>query len=161
MPYYSKELGGAGGGEDGKDASVKIDSVETVGAGKDAEVENKGDKHDAKLKFKIPQGEEGEPGESGDNGNAATVKVDSTETVDEDQDADVSNEGDKHDAKLKFKIPQGKRGRRGKKGDTFTYDDMSDDNLDDLAKKIADKLKDDNDFVEDVADKVDEEDEEE
>lgn len=87
------------------------------------------------------------------DGKSATVEVDSVETVKPDDDAEVSNEGDETGAKLKFKIPQGKKGSTGK---ALKYSDMSDDNIDDLSSKIVDKLKNDSDFVDDVADKVNE-----
>lgn len=51
-------------GDAGKAATISIDSVETVEPGEEAKIENTGSKQNAKLKFTIPKGAQGEPGEN-------------------------------------------------------------------------------------------------
>ena len=68
----------------------------------------------------------GIPGPAGPAGDAATVEIVGTETVDDVEDAVVVNLGDKHNARLLFKIPggdairgpKGDQGEKGEKGDT-------------------------------------------
>lgn len=95
-------------GPSGNAATMEIESTETVGSSKDAEVSNEGTKNKAKLKFKIPKGKSGG---KGDTGPAPSFEIDSVETVGPDEDAEVENVGDNENIKLKFKIPRGKDGK--------------------------------------------------
>jgi hypothetical protein len=70
--------------------------------------------------IKGDKGEPGEPGAAGQPGNDgenAAIESVEAETVDSDQPASVTNEGTKTKARLKFKIPKGKKGDTGVKGD--------------------------------------------
>ena len=62
------------------------------------------------------KGDKGDKGEKGDNG-AATIDVGTTETVEYDSGALVTNVGTNKEAILNFKIPRGKQGEKGDKGD--------------------------------------------
>jgi len=52
----------------------------------------------------------------GDEGRAATIKIESTETVDPESSAEVTNVGSETDAVLVFKIPRGEKGEHGDAG---------------------------------------------
>ena len=60
----------------------------------------------------------------GDPGVAATVKIDSVETLLTDEDAEVLNLGDDTDVRLKFKLPRGKEGKR-----VMLFRDYQDDSI--------------------------------
>lgn len=62
-------------------------------------------------------GATGAKGDKGDKGDAATITVSDTVTLEPGSLSKVENEGDLHDAKLKFSIP---RGDKGEKGDNAT-----------------------------------------
>ena len=84
--------------------TIEVGTVTTGAAGTQAEVTNSGDKHDAVLDFKIPQGA---------RGNAATVRVGSVEMVATDDPPEVTNSGTATDAVFNFKIPRGPTGATG------------------------------------------------
>lgn len=117
-------------GQDGKSATIKVGKVTTVDADKPAEVSNSGTDLNAVFDIAIPrgpQGIQGLKGDSGIDGQSATIDIDSVETVDFDQSADVKNTGTSLNAKFKFSIPQGKPGKDGisptiKVGDVKTLD---------------------------------------
>ena len=62
-----------------------------------------------------PTGPKGETGAKGDRGDIgpATIKVGTTETVSELENAIVSNSGTEKDVILDFKIPRGEKGEKG------------------------------------------------
>ena len=62
-----------------------------------------------------PTGPKGETGAKGDRGDIgpATIKVGTTETVSELENASVSNSGTEKDVILDFKIPRGEKGEKG------------------------------------------------
>ena len=85
-----------------------------------------------------PMGEDGvwslfgAKGDKGDTGNAATVTVGEVTTLDEGEQAAVTNTGDQHAAVLNFAIPKGDTGAtgpKGDKGDPFTYADFTSEQL--------------------------------
>ena len=65
-----------------------------------------------------PTGPKGETGAKGDRGDIgpATIKVGTTETVSELENASVSNSGTEKDVILDFKIPRGEKGEIGPRG---------------------------------------------
>ena len=65
-----------------------------------------------------PTGPKGETGAKGDRGDVgpATIKVGTTETVSELENASVSNSGTEKDVILDFKIPRGEKGEIGPRG---------------------------------------------
>ena len=65
-----------------------------------------------------PTGPKGETGVKGDRGDVgpATIKVGTTETVSELENASVSNSGTEKDVILDFKIPRGEKGEIGPRG---------------------------------------------
>ena len=120
-------------------ATIKVGTTETVSELENASVSNSGTEKDVILDFKIPRGEKGEKGdigiqgikgEKGDRGDIgpqgvkgdrgdvgpATIKVGTTETVSELENASVSNSGTEKDVILDFKIPRGEKGEIGPRG---------------------------------------------
>ena len=120
-------------------ATIKVGTTETVSELENAIVSNSGTEKDVILDFKIPRGEKGEKGdigiqgikgEKGDRGDIgpqgvkgdrgdtgpATIKVGTTETVSELENASVSNSGTEKDVILDFKIPRGEKGEIGPRG---------------------------------------------
>ena len=120
-------------------ATIKVGTTETVSELENASVSNSGTEKDVILDFKIPRGEKGEKGdigiqgikgEKGDRGDIgpqgvkgdrgdvgpANIKVGTTETVSELENASVSNSGTEKDVILDFKIPRGEKGEIGPRG---------------------------------------------
>lgn len=88
----------------GTAASVMVDSTETLAPNEEASVENLGDELNARLKFGIPQGIQGDPGSN------ASIDVVETVTLAPGSDAYVENVGTDLDARLKFGVPRGASG---------------------------------------------------
>ena len=133
------ETGAKGDRGDIGPATIKVGTTETVSELENASVSNSGTEKDVILDFKIPRGEKGEKGdigiqgikgEKGDRGDIgpqgvkgdrgdvgpATIKVGTTETVSELENASVSNSGTEKDVILDFKIPRGEKGEIGPRG---------------------------------------------
>ena len=133
------ETGAKGDRGDIGPATIKVGTTETVSELENASVSNSGTEKDIILDFKIPRGEKGEKGdigiqgikgEKGDRGDIgpqgvkgdrgdtgpATIKVGTTETVSELENASVSNSGTEKDVILDFKIPRGEKGEIGPRG---------------------------------------------
>ena len=133
------ETGAKGDRGDVGPATIKVGTTETVSELENAIVSNSGTEKDVILDFKIPRGEKGEKGdigiqgikgEKGDRGDIgpqgvkgdrgdvgpATIKVGTTETVSELENAIVSNSGTEKDVILDFKIPRGEKGEIGPRG---------------------------------------------
>ena len=133
------ETGAKGDRGDIGPATIKVGITETVSELENASVSNSGTEKDVILDFKIPRGEKGEKGdigiqgikgEKGDRGDIgpqgvkgdrgdvgpATIKVGTTETVSELENASVSNSGTEKDVILDFKIPRGEKGEIGPRG---------------------------------------------
>ena len=133
------ETGAKGDRGDVGPATIKVGTTETVSELENAIVSNSGTEKDVILDFKIPRGEKGEKGdigiqgikgEKGDRGDIgpqgvkgdrgdtgpATIKVGTTETVSELENASVSNSGTEKDVILDFKIPRGEKGEIGPRG---------------------------------------------
>ncbi len=133
------ETGAKGDRGDIGPATIKVGTTETVSELENAIVSNSGTEKDVILDFKIPRGEKGEKGdigiqgikgEKGDRGDIgpqgvkgdrgdvgpATIKVGTTETVSELENASVSNSGTEKDVILDFKIPRGEKGEIGPRG---------------------------------------------
>ena len=133
------ETGAKGDRGDIGPATIKVGTTETVSELENAIVSNSGTEKDVILDFKIPRGEKGEKGdigiqgikgEKGDKGDIgpqgvkgdrgdvgpATIKVGTTETVSELENAIVSNSGTEKDVILDFKIPRGEKGEIGPRG---------------------------------------------
>ena len=133
------ETGAKGDRGDIGPATIKVGTTETVSELENAIVSNSGTEKDVILDFKIPRGEKGEKGdigiqgikgEKGDRGDIgpqgvkgdrgdvgpATIKVGTTETVSELENAIVSNSGTEKDVILDFKIPRGEKGEIGPRG---------------------------------------------
>ena len=133
------ETGAKGDRGDIGPATIKVGTTETVSELENASVSNSGTEKDVILDFKIPRGEKGEKGdigiqgikgEKGDRGDIgpqgvkgdrgdvgpATIKVGTTETVSELENAIVSNSGTEKDVILDFKIPRGEKGEIGPRG---------------------------------------------
>ena len=133
------ETGAKGDKGDIGPATIKVGTTETVSELENASVSNSGTEKDVILDFKIPRGEKGEKGdigiqcikgEKGDRGDIgpqgvkgdrgdvgpATIKVGTTETVSELENASVSNSGTEKDIILDFKIPRGEKGEIGPRG---------------------------------------------
>ena len=133
------ETGAKGDRGDIGPATIKVGTAETVSELENASVSNSGTEKDVILDFKIPRGEKGEKGdigiqgikgEKGDRGDIgpqgvkgdrgdvgpATIKVGTTETVSELENASVSNSGTEKDVILDFKIPRGEKGEIGPRG---------------------------------------------
>ena len=133
------ETGAKGDRGDIGPATIKVGTTETVSELENASVSNSGTEKDVILDFKIPRGEKGEKGdigiqgikgEKGDRGDVgpqgvkgdrgdvgpATIKVGTTETVSELENASVSNSGTEKDVILDFKIPRGEKGEIGPRG---------------------------------------------
>ncbi len=122
-------------GEQGP-TTIVVGSTKTIDEGLDAKVSNVGTQEDVILDFEIPRGEKGEKGEQGIPGvqgpegkkgdigpqgirgergeqGPSTIKVGSTETVESDVEAQVTNIGTPTDVILDFKIPKGEKGEKG------------------------------------------------
>ena len=133
------ETGAKGDRGDIGPATIRVGTTETVSELENAIVSNSGTEKDVILDFKIPRGEKGEKGdigiqgikgEKGDRGDIgpqgvkgdrgdvgpATIKVGTTETVSELENASVSNSGTEKDVILDFKIPRGEKGEIGPRG---------------------------------------------
>ena len=133
------ETGAKGDRGDIGPATIKVGTTETVSELENASVSNSGTEKDVILDYKIPRGEKGEKGdigiqgikgEKGDRGDIgpqgvkgdrgdvgpATIKVGTTETVSELENASVSNSGTEKDVILDFKIPRGEKGEIGPRG---------------------------------------------
>ena len=133
------ETGAKGDRGDIGPATIKVGITETVSELENASVSNSGTEKDVILDFKIPRVEKGEKGdigiqgikgEKGDRGDIgpqgvkgdrgdvgpATIKVGTTETVSELENASVSNSGTEKDVILDFKIPRGEKGEIGPRG---------------------------------------------
>ena len=133
------ETGAKGDRGDIGPVTIKVGTTETVSELENAIVSNSGTEKDVILDFKIPRGEKGEKGdigiqgikgEKGDRGDIgpqgvkgdrgdvgpATIKVGTTETVSELENASVSNSGTEKDVILDFKIPRGEKGEIGPRG---------------------------------------------
>ena len=133
------ETGAKGDRGDIGPATIKVGTTETVSELENASVSNSVTEKDVILDFKIPRGEKGEKGdigiqgikgEKGDRGDIgpqgvkgdrgdvgpATIKVGTTETVSELENASVSNSGTEKDVILDFKIPRGEKGEIGPRG---------------------------------------------
>ena len=121
-------------GEDGG-ATIEVGITETVDPDTEALVTNVGTNKEVVLNFKIPKGSPGvegkigptgPKGEQGDVGpigpkgedGGATIEVGTTETVDADTEALVTNVGTNKEVVLNFKIPRGSPGVEGKIGPT-------------------------------------------
>jgi hypothetical protein len=144
--------------QDGRAASVEIESTITGEAGTDANVENVGTSTEARLVFTIPRGsagkdgtdgkdgkdgtdgvdgKDGHDGKDGADGQAASVTVDSTVTGEPGTNANVENVGDSTNARLIFTIPrgaQGAKGEDGKDGDDYVLTQADKEEIAELAK---------------------------
>ena len=98
--------------------TFSVDSVETGEPGTEASVENVGTDRDVKLKFVIPKGDKGETGETGHTGPQGAIF---TPNIDDNGNISWSNNGG-------LKNPQTKN-IKGPKGDAFTYEDFTDEQL--------------------------------
>lgn len=94
----------------------------------------------------------GAQGFKGETGDAATVQIGTVSTVSSASPATVANVGDEHNAILNIEIPQGIQGEKGDKGeqgetgpqgdkgdkgDPFTYDDLTEEQKQELISEIA------------------------
>lgn len=107
-------------GDTGSAATISVGTVSTGVPGSEVIIENAGTENAAKINFTIPQGQKGD---------AATVKVGKVSAGDS---ASVKNSGTDNDAIFDFVLP------KGDKGDMFTYDDLTPEQIQELAKAIAD-----------------------
>ena len=121
----------------GTAATVDVDpDPVTLAPGNYVEVENTGDTTNAVFKFKIPVGDIGPQGvrglrgpigpigpqgEQGEEGEAASIVVQSTNTLPPGTPAFVENFGPPNAARLDFYIPQGEKGVEGDDGES-AYD---------------------------------------
>lgn len=156
---FLTDLSGAQGfkGEKGDTATIKIGTITTLSPASKATVSNVGTDNDAVFNFGLPQGIDGK---------AATVKVGTVETTNDDT-AVVSNSGSTSDAIFDFKIPQGKPAtitigtvvsgsspsvenvgtnndaifnfvlEKGDKGEPFTYEDFTQDQIDAIIEGVV------------------------
>lgn len=97
-------------GDTGESDRIVINSVTTGKHGTEAQIIDNKINNVHSLDFIIPEGEKGENGPT-------TINVGTTETIDTDLDASVTNSGTEKDVILNFKIPRGQKGEKGEKGE--------------------------------------------
>lgn len=127
-------------GIQGEAGTIEIGAVTTGAAGSAATVENVGTAENAKLNFTIPKGDKGDKGNKGDTGDTGEtgetgVGISSVAYKEEKANGDKVytvnlSDGTKYD----FIVP---KGAKGDKGDSFTYDDLTTEQVETLAKDIS------------------------
>lgn len=106
---FLTDLSGAQGfkGETGEAATVEVGTVTTVSPTAPASVVNVGDEHNAIFNIELPQGQTGAKGDKGEKG-------------------DIGPKGDKGDT-----------GDKGDKGDPFKYEDLTEEQKQELISEIG------------------------
>lgn len=141
-------------GDTGLSATIEIGVVDTIDSNSSAEVTNSGTPNNAIFNFKIPKGDEGPQGERGLQGFYFIPNVDINGNISWTNNGDLDNpdtinikgpkgdKGDKGDQGIvgpKGPVgpvgpqgPQGNDGIQGPKGDPFTYEDFTTEQLEGL-----------------------------
>lgn len=138
-------------GDTGLSATIEIGVVDTIDSNSSAEVTNSGTTNNAIFNFKIPKGDEGPQGERGLQGFYFIPNVDINGNISWTNNGDLNNpdiinikgpKGDKGDKGDQGIIgpegpvgpqgPQGNDGIQGPKGDPFTYEDFTAEQLEGL-----------------------------
>lgn len=138
-------------GDTGLSATIEIGVVDTVDSNSSAEVTNSGTTNNAIFNFKIPKGDKGLQGERGLQGFYFTPNVDINGNISWTNNGDLNNpdtinikgpkgdKGDKGDqgivgpeGPIGPQGPQGNDGAIGPKGDPFTYEDFTAEQLEGL-----------------------------
>jgi len=127
-------------GIQGEAGTIEIGTVTTGAAGSAAAVENVGTAENAKLNFTIPEGDKGDKGDKGDTGDTGEtgetgVGISNVVYKEENTNGDKVytvnlSDGTKYD----FVVP---KGAKGDKGDPLTYDDLTTEQVEMLAKDIS------------------------
>ena len=124
-------------GDTGDAATITVGTVLTGESGSSATVTNSGTTKNAVFNMSIPKGDKGEKGDKGkkgdkgDTGDAATIAVGTVSTGAAGSNASVSNSGTTKAAIFDISIP------KGDKGDPFTYADLTQEQINTLAKDVA------------------------
>lgn len=138
-------------GDTGLSATIEIGVVDTIDSNSSAEVTNSGTPNNAIFNFKIPKGNEGPQGERGLQGFYFIPNVDINGNISWTNNGDLNNpdtinikgpKGDKGDKGDQGIVgpegpvgpqgPQGNDGIQGPKGDPFTYEDFTAEQLEGL-----------------------------
>ena len=118
-------------GDTGDAATITVGTVSTGESGSSATVTNSGTTKNAVFNMSIPKGDKGEKGDKGDTGDAATIAVGTVSTGAAGSNASVTNSGTTKAAIFDMSIP------KGDKGDPFTYADLTQEQINTLAKDVA------------------------
>ncbi len=119
------DIGPTGPKGDNGPVTIDIGNTETIDAGMNATVINRGTNKEVILDFRIPKGLKGDIGSTGPKGDtgprglpgeigrAEHISIDETTTVEADEEAQVLDDFENLVHHLSFYIPKGKQGPRG------------------------------------------------